>query len=86
MTQSITLEELDLLKDLIFFIYGFTFIMLVISFTMYLIGDSVFKKFTISSIKRPRCHRCDKVCDEQQVGKNNIFFVCTDVDCQEPSE
>ena len=63
MTQSITSEELVLAKDLIFFIYGFTFIMLVISITMFSIGDLIvesnaYKKY----LKQPRCHR-DEVCE-----------------------
>jgi hypothetical protein len=89
MTQSITSEELVLAKDLIFFIYGFTFIMLVISITMFSIGDliaesNVYKKYLKQ--QQPRCHRCDKVCTKRQIGSHSEFFFCSDKNCQEPSE
>lgn len=87
MTQSITSEELVLAKDLIFFIYGFTFIMLVIAFTILAVGDllvesNTYKKF----LNQPRCHRCDKECTQRQIGAHSEFFFCPDENCQEPSE
>lgn len=90
MTQSITSEELILAKDLIFFIYGFTFIMLVIAFTMLGVGDvlsSAYNNFYKRFIENPRCHICDEVCTKHPIGLGNEFlFVCPDENCQEPSE
>lgn len=73
MTELIKEEELVLLKELIYFIYGFTFIMLVISITMFIIGDLIvesnaYKKY----LKQPRCYRCDEVWE-------------TNHDCSEPT-
>jgi hypothetical protein len=88
MTTSMTSEELILAKELIYFIYGFTFIMLLIAFTILGVGDlvvdsKIYKRF----IENPRCHRCDKECAKHPIGLGNEFlFVCPDANCQEPSE
>jgi len=90
MTQSITPEELILAKDLIFFIYGITFLMLVIAFTMLGVGDVIsnaYNAFYKRFIENPRCQTCDEVCTKHPIGSGNEFlFVCPDSNCQKPSE
>jgi hypothetical protein len=73
-------------------IFNLVFILLILACMMFvgvcILESRIYKNFIISSIERklPRCHRCDKVCTEKQIGKHNTFFVCTDVNCIEPSE
>jgi hypothetical protein len=87
MTELIKEEELVLAKELIYFIYGFTFIMLVIAFTFLFVGDLIVESNTYKKfLKQPRCHRCDKVCTQRQIGAHSEFFFCPDENCQEPSE
>jgi hypothetical protein len=76
-------------EEIFYLIFNLVFTLLVLACMMFLgvcLAESKFyKKYISSSIGRPRCHRCDKECDKQQVGKHT-FFVCTDENCIEPSE
>ena len=84
MTELIKTEELELLKELIFFIYGFTFIMLIISITMYLAGDLIVSEIYEKFSKGPRCNTYEKVkwceCENQIFNGDYVEPKCTRCD------
>ena len=73
-------------EEIFLLIFGLIRILLALAVLMFIGVCIAERKRFRKPPAKPRCHRCDKECEEQQVGKTNTFFVCTDVNCIEPSE